>query len=113
VNIDVIEIKDNQLLRRKEVRFKIEHLGMPSPNRIDVKEKLAAMYTAKPELTFIKVMTPVFGLPQVIGKAHLYSDAALAEKLEPHFIRIRNMAKDQRNDAWKKIREGRKKKKKK
>jgi len=113
VDIEILETKDNTLLKRKEIRFRIDHLNQPSPDRIVVKDKLAAMQSAKPELTFIKQMKPVFGLPEVQGLAIIYNDAELAAKLEPNYSRIRNLPKDQRADAWKKIKDGRKKKKKK
>jgi len=47
VEIKIIEVKENKLLHRKEVSFEIDHLGQGSPNRIEVKEKLAAMHTPR------------------------------------------------------------------
>ena len=113
VNINILEVKENKVLHRKEISFEIEHLGSGSPNRLEVKEKLAAMQTSKPELTFIKQMKTRFGLPHVQGTATIYDDAEVAEKLEPNYIKIRNMPKDQRNDAQKALKDKKKKKKKK
>ncbi len=113
VNIKIIEVKENKLLHRKHVSFEIEHFGSGSPNRIEVKEKLAALQTAKPELTFIKEMQPRFGLPQVRGEATIYEDEAVAMKLEPNYIKIRNLPKEKRDAAWKEVKAKKKKKKRK
>jgi small subunit ribosomal protein S24e len=101
VEIKIIEVKENKILHRKEVHFEIDHLGSGSPNRIEVKEKLAAMQTAKAELTFIKKMKVVFGLPKLKGYATVYDDETLAQNLEPTFIHIRNMPKEKRAEARK------------
>lgn len=113
VDINVLNKKANPLLHRTEIEFEIEHLGSGSPNRLEVREKLAAMMTAKSELTFIRSMKPRFGIPQVHGMAHIYDDEATAEKIEPTYIKIRNMEKEKRNDAWKAEKAKKKKKKKK
>jgi small subunit ribosomal protein S24e len=111
VNIKILEVKENKLLRRKEVIFSVEHLGNGTPNRLEVKEKLAALQTAKADLTFIKVMKPLFSMPQIKGKAIIYQDEEAA-KMEPGYSRIRNLPKDQRVEALKAAKAGKKKKKK-
>jgi small subunit ribosomal protein S24e len=112
VDIKILEVKENKLLKRREIRFEIEHLGTGTPNRLEVKNKLAALQTAKPELTFIIDIKTVFGLPKSLGNATVYDDAQLAEKLEPNYIKIRNMDKDKRDDARKAVKRVKKKKKK-
>jgi small subunit ribosomal protein S24e len=112
VNITILEEKENKLFHRKEISFEIEHLGSGTPNRIEVKEKLAAMKTAKPELTFIKTMKPRFGSPYVHGSATIYDDEESA-KIEPKYVKIRNIPKAERDEAWKAEKAKKKKKKKK
>jgi ribosomal protein S24E len=111
LDIEIIELKENILLHRKEIEFRIAHAGGSSPERIQVRDKIAAMHTAKPELTFIKQMKPIYGLPEVHGISYIYHDEEIASKLEPNYSKIRNMPKDKRTDAWKKIREARRNKK--
>jgi len=98
-------VEDNQILHRTEITFEIEHLGMGSPNRIEVRDKLAALQSAKTELTFIKKMKSRFGKPMV-------RDEETAQKLEPKYSQIRNIPKDKRDDAWKEVKSKKKKKKK-
>lgn len=112
VEIKIISVKENKLLRRKEITFEINHLGAGTPDRMEVKAKLAAMQTANAELTFIKKMTPVFGLPILKGIATIYDEEAVAKRLESAYMQIRNMAKDKRDAARKALKKGKKKKKK-
>ena len=113
VNIKILNTKENPLLHRKEIEFEIEHLGSGSPNRLEVRDKLSAMLTSKSELTFIRTMKPRFGLPHVHGLAHVYDDEETAEKIEPMYVKIRNMPKDDRSSAMKNETDRKKKKKKK
>jgi small subunit ribosomal protein S24e len=113
VDIKILNKKENPLLHRVEIEFEIEHFGAGSPNRIEVRDKLSAMLASKSELTFIRSMQPLFGMPQVHGMAHVYEDAETAEKIEPTYIKIRNMPKDDRSNAWKEEKARKKKKKKK
>jgi ribosomal protein S24E len=101
MDIEIKEIKDNPALHRKEISFVIRHLGQGSPNRLEVKDKLAALQTADPKLTFIVKLQTVFGIPEVQGKARIYEDAEVANRVERKYIHIRNMPKEARADAWK------------
>jgi len=112
VEIKILNKKENPLLHRIEVEFDIEHLGLGSPNRLEVRDKLSAMLTAKSGLTFIRTMKVRFGIPQVHGFAYIYTDEEAAKKLEPNFSKIRNSPKETREEAWKNIKSQRKKKKK-
>ena len=112
VNIKIISVEDNVILHRTEITFEIEHLGMGSPNRIEVRDKLAALQSAKTELTFIKRMKSRFGSQTCAGLAIIYADEETALKLEPKYSQIRNIPKDKRDDAWKEVKSKKKKKKK-
>ncbi len=112
VNIQVTGVKENPLLHRKELTFEIEHLGQSTPNRLEVRDKLAALQTVDAELTFIKLMKPVFSMPRIQGTAFIYEDKATAQRLEPTYFKIRQMPKEQREEAWKTARSKKKKKKK-
>jgi ribosomal protein S24E len=112
VNIKIISVEDNVILHRTEITFEIEHLGMGSPNRIEVRDKLAALQSAKTELTFIKRMKSRFGSQTSAGLAIIYEDEETALKLEPKYSQIRNIPKDKRDDAWKEVKSKKKKKKK-
>ena len=112
VNITIISVEDNPILHRTEIKFEIEHLGVGSPNRIEVRDKLAALQSAKTELTFLRTMKTHFGKPSVTGHAIIYEDEETAQKLEPKYSQIRKIPKEKRDDAWKEVKSKKKKKKK-
>jgi small subunit ribosomal protein S24e len=103
MEITIIKEIENPILHRSEIHFEMNFLNQGSPNRIDVRDKIAAMKTAEPALTFIKSMKTAFGIPKLTGTALIYMDEKVALELEPTYSRIRNMPKDQRDDAWKEV----------
>jgi len=43
LNIEITEEKKNPLIERTELTFRIENFGVSTPNRLEVKKKIAAM----------------------------------------------------------------------
>ena len=103
MEIEIISKTENNALNRKENSFLIRHLGAGSPNRIEVRDKLAAMETVDTNLIFIVAMKPRFGIPEISGVARIYDNATAAERIEKSHIKIRNMPKDKRDEAWKAV----------
>ena len=54
MNIEVLERKENPLLKREEITFKIEHSGEQTPSRETVIAKLAAIINAEKQRTVLK-----------------------------------------------------------
>ena len=98
MDIEIVETTENPILRRKEISFSIEEKSMPE--RIEVKEKLAAMHNADFDLVFVKKIEPSFGTTRVTGIAMVYEDKE-ASQIEPRYMRIRNMKKEERDEARK------------
>nr|MDO8110355.1 30S ribosomal protein S24e [Candidatus Sigynarchaeota archaeon] len=82
-----------------------------APDRVAVKEKIAALHNAKFELTFVRKLAGRFGKTELVGTAMIYDDEESA-KIEPTYVKIRNLAKDKRDEARKASKKPRKKKKK-
>ena len=61
MDITIEELKENPLLHRKEVSFKV--VDSSPPDRIEVKEKLAAMHNSDFNLVFVKEIKTRFGKP--------------------------------------------------
>lgn len=110
MDIEITNKKENPAFHRTEIEFIIRHMGEGTPNRVDVRDKLAAMETADTDLTFIVSMMPRFGIPEIHGTARVYDDLAIANEVELSYVRIRNMPKDKRDDAWKAAKAKRKRK---
>ena len=90
MNIEIIERKENALLKREEITFKIEHLGEQTPSRETVIAKLAAIVNAEKERTVLKEIRSQFGLHESLGFANLYVNGEQAILIEPKHILIRN-----------------------
>ncbi|MHA1729529.1 MAG: 30S ribosomal protein S24e [Promethearchaeota archaeon] len=101
--IKITEAEHNPLLKRKEINFKIAHPNSGTPNRMEVKEVLAAMETVDENLVFIKKIGTVFGCRYVVGRADIYDDEEHAKIFEPIYMKIRNIPKEERSEARKKI----------
>ena len=61
IKIDKTEEKKNLLINRVELRFRIDHFGASTPNRLDVKKKIAALQSSNEKLTIIKHLSTYFG----------------------------------------------------
>ena len=112
-DLQILEKKSNPLLNRTELTFFITKFK-GTPNRMEVKKKIAALDgKADENLVFIKKMKTVFGVREVSGRANIYDAESAAKEFEPAYIFIRNIPKEEREDARKKLRDSKKKKKKK
>jgi small subunit ribosomal protein S24e len=109
-DIQILSEKENQFFNRKDVAFDLTHPATGTPNRVEVKKKLAALKAVDENLVFIKSMRSRMGKHEIKGEATIYKDEKSAQ-IEPRYIRIRNMPKDQRVEAKKAVEEERKKKK--
>lgn len=92
MNVKIVEEKTNQLLKRREVIFKIGQEGA-TPSRDDVKAKLAALLNSKPELIVIRRMRSEFGKRETAGRANIYETAERLKQVEPVHILKRGTKK--------------------
>jgi small subunit ribosomal protein S24e len=91
MEIKIVTSKENPLLKRREIQFKIEH-GPQSktPARMDVKKALAAELKIGEELIFVKDMRTLTGMGTAVGHANAYETAKQAKTVEPEYIMKRN-----------------------
>ncbi|MFQ6051911.1 MAG: 30S ribosomal protein S24e [Candidatus Hydrothermarchaeota archaeon] len=99
MEIQIIEEKDNPLLKRKEVRFKIIHEKGPTPKREEVLNKLSSLIRADKELLIIDSLNTQFGKPVTEGYAKVYNSVERMKFVEPkHKIRKNTMEKEEREE---------------
>ncbi len=86
MEITIVEDKKNPLLKRREIKFKINH-DTETPKRNDVKTKLAAMLNAKQELVVIERMKSEFGKRETLGYVKIYASGEHLKRIErPHIV---------------------------
>ncbi len=90
VDIEITEKRDNPLLKRVDVRFRIVHLGVATPKRDDVREKLAAMMNANKGVVVVDHMTSRFGRGESVGFAKVYTSQDVMPRIERMYILKRN-----------------------
>ncbi|MHA1506750.1 MAG: 30S ribosomal protein S24e [Candidatus Asgardarchaeia archaeon] len=93
MEIKVVSKRENKLLERVEVEFEVHYPNQPTPNRFEVKEKLAALLAKDRSLVFIKRMVPRAGTHIAKGLAHIYENLERAELVENKYVIERNTPK--------------------
>lgn len=99
MDILVVSKKDNVLLGRTEVRFRIAHVKEKSPDRDSVREKLSAILNEKKENVIIDSMKAMFGKPECTGYAKVYTSKESAMKVERDRTLVRNKLKEKKAKA--------------
>ena len=90
MEIEVISRKDNTLLGRIELQFKISHPRENTPKREDVRNELAAFVNSKKDRVVIDKMHAVFGKSETLGYAKVYNSKELAREIEREHVLKRN-----------------------
>jgi len=99
--IEILEEKKNLIIDRTELKFRIDHFNESTPNRLEVKKKIAAMKNANEKLTIIRKIQTHFGGAYDIGLVNIYEEAKELQFYEPFHIQVRNLPKDTRSEIYK------------
>ncbi len=100
MEVKIVSKKDNPLLKRKELEFRIEHGPQgKTPGRLDVKRSLAAELQVKEDLVFVKKMKTLTGTGTTVGVATAYDSASQADLIEPEYILKRNVPPKPKEEA--------------
>jgi len=90
MELKIISKKENALLKRKEVQFKVEHTQGKTPARLDIKRSIASELQVSDKLVFVKRMHTATGTSITLGEANAYESAEQAKLIEPEYIIKRN-----------------------
>jgi len=83
MKLTILEKTNNPILKRKEVKFKVEHEGAATPSKMEVADLLAAKLNAKKDLMFIKRYAGEFGVNVSTGLCVVYEDEDAMDRAEP------------------------------
>ncbi|MHA2212448.1 MAG: 30S ribosomal protein S24e, partial [Candidatus Thorarchaeota archaeon] len=75
MKIEILQEKENKPLARREIDFRVEHIGGTTPSRADVLAKIVAQFDADSSAVVIKSLNTKFGIGITEGTARIYSDA--------------------------------------
>lgn len=91
MEIKIVSMKENPLLKRKEVDFRVEQGPKGKTHaRLEVKKALAAELKMSEEVVFVKRMRTMTGTNTTVGVANAYETVEQAKFIEPEYIIKRN-----------------------
>ncbi len=100
MEVKVVSVKENPLLKRKEVAFRVEHGPRgKTPGRLEVKRALANELKVGEELVFVERMRTLTGTNTAIGAANVYAGLEQAKRVEPDYIVKRNLPEKPKEEA--------------
>lgn len=87
---EVISKKENPLMRRTEVRFKLLHPKEGTPRRETVRDNIAKLMNVPKDRVVIERLTSEFGKVETLGYAKIYASSKDAVEIEQKYILVRN-----------------------
>jgi small subunit ribosomal protein S24e len=100
MEVKIVSAKENPLLKRKEVAFRVEHGPQgKTPGRLEVKRALAAELKVGEELVFVEKMQTLTGTNTAVGVANAYETLKQAKLIEPEYIVKRNLPEKPKEEA--------------
>src|SRR3972149_9565771 len=91
MKIKITKEQQNRLLKRKEITFEIDHSQTRgTPQRLEIRNKLAEVLKTKPELVYVKLVETKTGTMKATGQANAYETVEQAKRVEPEYIIARN-----------------------
>ncbi len=87
---EIVDRKENPMLKRVEIQFKIVHHGEGTPTRDIIREEIAKLAKAPKERVVIDSVDSQFGKPLSMGYAKVYDSKEDALEFERKHILGRN-----------------------
>ena len=103
MEVKIVSEKENPLLKRKEVSFRVEHESDGStPPRLEIRKAVASALKRNIDFVFIKRLKTRTGTRSAVGLANVYDSVEQARLIEPEYIVIRNVPPEKPKEEEKK-----------
>jgi len=96
MEIKVSDESYNPLLKRKEINLEIEHRGEGTPQRFDIRKRMASKLGAKIENVYVVALRTSTGLQKTFCSLQIYDDPKMALWIVPEHIAVRNLPAEER-----------------
>jgi len=96
MEIKVSDESYNPLLKRKEINLEIEHRGEGTPQRFDIRKRMASKLGAKIENVYVVALRTSTGLQKTFCSLQVYDDPRMASSTVPEHIAVRNLPAEER-----------------
>ena len=90
MEIEILNQRENRLLQRTEVYFRVTHENASTPKRDEVRDLLSSKFNVKKDMVIVNNMCSDFGKWSTKGYAKIYTKKEDIMKLERKAILIRN-----------------------
>ncbi|OYT26485.1 MAG: 30S ribosomal protein S24 [Thermoprotei archaeon ex4572_64] len=112
VTYRIVDDRKNPLLKRRELKIEIWHVGVSTPTRLDVRKYVASTLGVDENLVFVRKILTGFGLGKSVAEVHVYESIEQAKIIEPLYIHLRNMPREEAKKIMEELRRKSKEKKK-
>ncbi len=100
MKVEIIEERENPLLERRELKFKVTHEAA-TPRREEVREKLIALANASGDTVVLASLLPKFGARESLGTARIYRSKEQLKKVEHKHAVRKNFPEEAKPEAKK------------
>jgi len=90
MELKIISENYNPLLKRKEIKFEVNHTHSGTPKRYEVRKLLAEKLKVDENLVYVKKVVTKTGTMIGVGTANVYDTVEQAKLIEPEYIILRN-----------------------
>jgi small subunit ribosomal protein S24e len=92
MRIEIIAEKQNPMLKRNEVQFRVDHAETGStPTRLEIRKAVASALKIGMDAVFIRKFETKTGTSIAFGVANVYDSVEQAKLIEPEYIAKRNV----------------------
>lgn len=98
VKIAIINRTRNELLKRDEVTFKVDHEEGGTPHRTVIRQRLSDMLNASLETVYLIKFETKTGSMTAVGEARKYDTVEQAKYAEPEHIILRNSSEKEKQE---------------
>ena len=100
MKIEILNERENKLLARKEIDFRVDHSGATTPSRADICAKIVAQFDADSSAVVIRSLETNFGAGITEGTARIYSDSEQMNRIElGHIVKRHEVKKQEEGEA--------------
>ena len=86
----------NPVLKRKDITLEIEHTGEGTPQRFEIRKRMASKLNMKIENIFVVSLDALTGLQRSTCSLQVYEDPRVASSTVPEYLAVRNMPPEER-----------------
>ncbi|MEM2112474.1 MAG: 30S ribosomal protein S24e [Candidatus Bathyarchaeia archaeon] len=96
MKIEILNQTRNELLKRIELTFRVDHAGSGTPSNVEIRKKLADMFNVDVERVYLRKNKTKTGSMTVTSEAHVYDSVEQARYVEPKYIIQRTTPKSEK-----------------